>query len=74
MYDLAGFDDSHKGAAEAEIRNDNLHGLIEKTLSRYNCTKINPATVQALLSVGELQRIKACDCLYLGSYPLPPSM
>jgi hypothetical protein len=57
MYDLAGFDDSQKGAADADSGNDNLHKMIEKTLSRYNCTKVNPATVKTLLSASELQRL-----------------
>ena len=74
MYDLAGFDNSKTGAAESESRNDYLYNLIERTLSRYNCTNVNPATVHSLLSVSELQKLKKCDCLYLGSYPLPPSM
>lgn len=52
MYDLAGFEESKKGVADLEA--DNLHRTIEQTLSRYNCTNVEPSSVQTLLSPGEL--------------------
>ena len=72
MYDLAGF---KQGAKEvATPASDYMQQLIVKTLSRYNCTHVNPDTIKPLLSASELQRMQRCECLYLGSYPLPPNM
>jgi hypothetical protein len=42
MYDLAGFKNEAEPEHE-ETGGDTVHNLIEKTLSRYNCTKVIPS-------------------------------